>query len=510
MSQSIWGTIVPSTTSGNQLAQLLNDFKEALMSSLSGTSRPTELDPGGTWLDVSADPTWTYYMFDGTQDIALFTIDTTSGLAGSSNAASSFEIVKTSADAVGSVLSLFKKRIINNGQVLNGDYVGVIQFKGAADDLSTPVTARIRARATDNFTSTTAGTELIFEATVDATAAIVEMMRLKDGKLGVGTTDPQNTVHAHGNGIRSSYSADDTVGAKIITHKARIAGSGQVQSGDVIASSDHKSQSATTIIDVAKVEVKATENHTDAAMGSSLEYFIKKIGTTSFVSKLLIGDEIVLKELIRLTQQVDSTTTGSNQSLTPTNAVLKVTNASLASINNIVPKNDMLLYLINGTGNAITIANDAGGTAANRIITGTGATLSLSNGASLTLVYDTASTRWRIVGGSGSGGGGSQTIETTITSNISLTEDPATKNRVWLIDASAGNITVTLPAASATTIGSLFKFKRIDAGFDSNGFTVTIVRAGADTIDEGNSQTLPNQYSRLGIVGTTATAWGVF
>ncbi len=506
MSQSIWSSIVPTSTSGNQLAQYLNDFKDALMTSLSGTSRPTELDTGGIWLDNTNDPVWELKLWDGTNDITLFTIDTTNVVASSGNATDLFQIAKVSADAVGPVLELLKERIINNGQVLSGDVVGEIRVKGNDDVLGVPVTVRIRAVASQNYTAATAGTYLSFEATPLGSVALAEMMRLVDSKLGVGTTAPVNTIHALGDGIRSAHASDDTVAAKFITHKKRVAGSGQVQAADIIAAHEYKSQSATTIIDTAKLEVSATENHTDAAMGTAWELFVKKIGSAAFASKIYVGEEIVLKELLRLTQQVDAATTGAGQSLTPTAAIIKVTNASLTSINNIVPKDDEILILMNGTGVAITITENSGGTAANRIITGTGANLSLANGASLWLAYDTDATRWRIIGGSGSGGG-SSTIETTISTDTTLTEDPASKNRTWLIDASAGDIVVTLMAASATTIGSNFQFKRIDA-VETN--TVTIVRAGADTIDEGNSQTLPFQYSRLGLKGLTATSWGVF
>ena len=63
MSSSIWGTIVPSTTSGNQLAVYLNDFKAAVVSGFSGTSRPAQLEAGGYWIDTTLEGTqniWEY------------------------------------------------------------------------------------------------------------------------------------------------------------------------------------------------------------------------------------------------------------------------------------------------------------------------------------------------------------------------------------------------------------------------------------------------------------------
>lgn len=108
--------------------------------------------------------------------------------------------------------------------------------------------------------------------------------------------------------------------------------------------------------------------------------------------------------LIELVQAVDSTTTGSNQSLAITNSFMVVTNVSLVSINNITTAaNGRLVILKNGTGSTITLVNDSGGTAANRIVTGTGNDLTVLDKASVILIYDNNASRWTAVGGSGGG-----------------------------------------------------------------------------------------------------------
>lgn len=132
------------------------------------------------------------------------------------------------------------------------------------------------------------------------------------------------------------------------------------------------------------------------------------------------------------------------------------------------------------------------------------------------IVYVVAEeTNFQLVGGitdgdwqelSGAGGGGISTVE-TITATGSLTEDPDRTSRIILVDATSGSVVITLPPSSATTIGTSYQFKRID-NVEAN--IVTIQRAGSDTIDEGNSQTLPFQWSRMTIKGLTATSWGVF
>lgn len=76
---------------------------------------------------------------------------------------------------------------------------------------------------------------------------------------------------------------------------------------------------------------------------------------------------------------------------------------------------------------------------------------------------------------------------------------------VVTVDATVGNVTLTLPAASAS-VGQVYRVKRLDASIN----TVTIAAAGADTIDGAASTTLVTQYSSKDIVGLTAATFGVF
>lgn len=79
----------------------------------------------------------------------------------------------------------------------------------------------------------------------------------------------------------------------------------------------------------------------------------------------------------------------------------------------------------------------------------------------------------------------------TKTSNYTVT----TSDTVLLADAASGNITITLPAASSSS-GYRFFIKRID----NSGNTVTVQRAGSDTIDGATSQTLDLQYTSITVV----------
>lgn len=100
-------------------------------------------------------------------------------------------------------------------------------------------------------------------------------------------------------------------------------------------------------------------------------------------------------------EYANNNATGSLVTLaTPTTSLVRLTNASLASVAGIgAGVNGQLLKLINKTGNVLSIANESSSaTAVARIQTGTAADITLSDNASLSLVYDSLSGRWNIVG----------------------------------------------------------------------------------------------------------------
>jgi hypothetical protein len=91
-----------------------------------------------------------------------------------------------------------------------------------------------------------------------------------------------------------------------------------------------------------------------------------------------------------------------------------------------------------------------------------------------------------------------------VTSNTTL---DLTKHYVR-IDATSGNVTVTLPAASTafgSSVGIHYIFKRID----NSGNTITISRAGSDTIDGGTSITLTTQYEVKELQCSSTSTWDV-
>lgn len=116
-------------------------------------------------------------------------------------------------------------------------------------------------------------------------------------------------------------------------------------------------------------------------------------------------------------------------------------------------------------------------------------------------LYSTGSSAY--VSGIQSGGGNFYRIN-AITGNTT-----ATLAQYWFdIDATSGNITVTLPAASTAfggSVGIQYVFRRTD----NTGNTVTISRAGSDTINGTTSTTLSTQYETKEIQCTSTTTWGI-
>lgn len=95
--------------------------------------------------------------------------------------------------------------------------------------------------------------------------------------------------------------------------------------------------------------------------------------------------------------------------------------------------------------------------------------------------------------------GGNVTTVNFAVSPFALTADGA---GLVIVDASAGNVVLNLPAANVFA-ALRFQIKRIDATAN----TVTINRAGADTIDGATNVTLPGQGATAQFVSDGVSQW---
>ena len=87
-----------------------NNINSAFNSTHIGSSRPTSAVAGTIWIDNSSDPTWEMYVYDGSDDIQVATIDTTANTINFID--SSVSITGLSTSATGTVLTLSDSNIL--------------------------------------------------------------------------------------------------------------------------------------------------------------------------------------------------------------------------------------------------------------------------------------------------------------------------------------------------------------------------------------------------------------
>lgn len=108
-----------------------------------------------------------------------------------------------------------------------------------------------------------------------------------------------------------------------------------------------------------------------------------------------------------LRQSDDATTPTINALGTSGISSIRLTGASAVTLNGISDEFDGKVLVVNNvTGGSLTVSNqNVGAAASERIITGTGADMSVADGAAIIIQYDATSSRWRVIGGSGGGSG---------------------------------------------------------------------------------------------------------
>jgi len=196
------------------------------------------------------------------------------------------------------------------------------------------------------------------------------------------------------------------------------------------------------------------------------------INTTAPIDgQFLIYDTATSKWIPAYLKYKSETATIASNTLTPTTGanVQRITSGAADLQMVASPVAGKLYVLVNETGTDFLLKNDTGGTAANRIYTGTGVDLTLKNQAAITLIYNSGLSRWIVAGGSGGGGLATELKSTTFI---------ATAGKHYLVDNSASAFTGTLPAGSA---GSVIRFSDNSRVWASRNFT--IAPASGETID---------------------------
>lgn len=418
MSQGIFTNIDPATTSGDDLASVLNIFKDSIASGHSGTSRPPNLQAGGTWVDITdaGSPNFLYYykIFDGSNDITLLTINIQTNALIFSGTNDLFEVTKISADTAGAIIAAVKARILNNGQVLDGDTIGEYQFKGTNDDGDIVVTAKLIAVAIDDFTDSAAGTYLAMYATTDGGATLSEMWRLKDGNVGLGDTAPDRRVSVKGATDSVGYGAyrvsDDALGIKNKDIKARITGTGQVQTSDSISLKEYYVMDETSTLRlIAQEEIVAVENQSSttrkverrlSVVGSDGTTLTEMLNQSSTGNWLKILAKMSAMELV----SQDIATAASITAMSATNSLVRFINSTASAVHGISATGSAkVMILVNASSAIVTLKHQSStdGTAANRLLLPNGADVAIPVNGTAALTYDATSARWRLVSATG-------------------------------------------------------------------------------------------------------------
>jgi len=87
----------------------------------------------------------------------------------------------------------------------------------------------------------------------------------------------------------------------------------------------------------------------------------------------------------------------------------------------------------------------------------------------------------------------------TVTSDTTVTEE----TQYYLVDASGGAVTITLPSADKWKMPIFIK------ALDVSGGNITVATDGSDTIDDASSLTIYTQYDCYLLVSDETTGWWV-
>lgn len=207
-------------------------------------------------------------------------------------------------------------------------------------------------------------------------------------------------------------------------------------------------------------------------VGTNADVVLTEGNQTISGNKVFAGD-VQAQQDVQLKIAADNASTG-NQSVVSTDnsSIIRFTNNTGPTVQGLANGLEAKLLIISYTGSGSMIVQNESGSASasDRIITGTGGDVSLDPGASLWLYYDSTSSRWRVVGGSG----GIKALvadRLTLTASGTIAVDTAIVLQSYRVqgDSAAVTLSTTPFGASAPADGTTITL----IGNDSND-TVTI------------------------------------
>lgn len=319
MSQNIFDEIIATSTSGTELATILNEFKDAVASGFSGdTSRPANLQQYGYWIKYNDpdDGLLAFNLYDGTQDIELFQINKTTANVILSSSEDTFNIIKNSDDAIGPDINMKKGRITGN-QTLDADVLGNIKWTGRDGSSVEYTQAKITTTALEDVTSGAHGANIAFYVTTEGTSSLVKAVTISDEKkLGIGVDDPTMMVETFDTSANAGYKAtiaqDSTTGPSMTLHKKRVTTNGQVLTGDTIGNFKLQStDNAGAEIPAGNIKAVAAENHLATQGGTNIIIERVKLGETALSTAVTVDDDgVTIAEDLTVTGDLTVSGTG--------------------------------------------------------------------------------------------------------------------------------------------------------------------------------------------------------
>lgn len=344
---------------------------------------------------------------------------------------------------------------------------GVLLVNSSDNTFKVYLNGALRQVLTNNQTQTVSNKSLVDNSTaiIDATDPTKQIIFNAEGTTATSTTIVTSQT------ANRTFTLPDISGTAITNNDIGTVTSSMIADNTIVNSDISTSAAisrnklATGSINRLVINNSSGELSENAALTANRIPFADTNGHLTDSADLTKGNNsVTLSNLLHLETQAvtDSTTTGTNTSLTSfTAGLIRLTNNSLVSLANIpAGANGQQVTVFNRTGAPFEIKDDSAslGTAADRILTGTGATITMAVNSALIFQYDTVSSRWQIVGGSGGGASFSDAAfyvfdQTDNTKQLRIDAAGSTGTSTTLTTSQTTNKTITLPDATDTLVG---------------------------------------------------------